>query len=89
MEVAGIEPASEDVSIEATTCLSQVFRFIYQTLPCKIQNRLSQKQIRRLFLEKKQATSPYCDALAGLTSDKTAKRSRVIKQLVLILDQQL
>ncbi len=43
MEVAGIEPASEGSSIEATTCLSQVLRFAYPTPLCGIRNRLSQK----------------------------------------------
>ena len=33
MEVAGIEPASEDISIVAPTCVSQIFRFAYRS-PC-------------------------------------------------------
>ena len=89
MEVAGIEPASEGISIEATTCLSQVFRFAYQTPLCEIHNRLSQIMVRGSPFEKKQAASPYCDALASLTGSRSAKRSRVIKQLVLILHQHL
>ena len=89
MEVAGIEPASEGVSIEATTCLSQVFRFAYQTPPCRIQNRLSQKMVRGSPFENKRPASPYCDALTFLTGNRSVKRSRVIKQLMLILHQHL
>ena len=40
VEVAGIEPASESISIEATTCLSSAFleclrtvRRLFQTMP--------------------------------------------------------
>ena len=31
MEVAGIEPASEDPSIAASTCLAQILKFAYHT----------------------------------------------------------
>ena len=88
MEVAGIEPASEGISIEATTCLSQVLRFAYQTPLCRIHNRLSQKVIRGTPLENGCAASPYCDAFASLTGGRSAKRSH-IKRLMLILHQHL
>ena len=88
MEVAGIEPASEGISIEATTCLSQVLRFAYQTPLCRIHKRLSQKVVRGTPLEKGRAASPYCGALASLTGNRSAKRSYV-KQLMLILHQHL
>ena len=73
MEVAGIEPASESILIEATTCLSQVFIFARQTPLCRIHNGLSQVEIRSLPLENKQTASPYYDALASLTGGKVCQ----------------